>query len=120
MTIYNFIEQNIKYIVLSINFEHKKYGNDIKLNTNLDSKSGFSCCWNIGKDRVIQKVIIYLKHNKEIYIADFIRKEQQNNGRYKIYFENTKLIGLTTLNWKDFVNNGVGLRTSRRYIEFKK
>ncbi len=116
MTIYNYIKPNIEYLVLSINFGHSEFGDDIKSNTSLDKINGFSCCWPIGQNRKFEKIIIYLKHSKEIYLADFLYKERYEK-KWKIHFKNTKLIGSTNLDWKDFVNKGVSLQNSMRYIE---
>ena len=116
MTVYDFIEQDIKYLVLSINFEHPEFGDDIKSNTSLDETDGFSCCWRIGKNREFEKIIIYLKHNGEIYLADFVNRERHDE-RWKIYFTNTQLMGSTNLEWHDFVNNGQPMQNSMRYIE---
>ena len=116
MTIENFIEPNIKYLVLSIDFEHSEHADEIRSNTSLDKINGFSCCWRIAKHRTFEKIIIYLKNTKEIYLADFVKKERQEK-KWKIYFKNTMLIGSTNLNWKDFVNNGVHLQSAMRYIQ---
>jgi hypothetical protein len=40
VTIYNFIEPNIKYLVLSINFGHPEFGDEIESNTSLDQING--------------------------------------------------------------------------------
>ncbi len=118
MVVEEYIEPKLKYIVLSINFEHKEYGNQIRNNTKLE-KDGYSCCWKIAKNRTIDKVLLYIKNNsqKEIYIGDYKKREQCKDGKYKIYFSNLKLIDKIQTEWKDFVNNGVQLQTARKYIE---
>ena len=116
MTIYNFIEPNIKYLVLSIDFGHPEFGDEIESNTSLDQINGFSCCWRIGKNREFEKIVIYLKNTREIYLANFLKKEK-NGEKWKIYFNNTESIGSTNLDWKDFVNDGVQMQNSMRYIE---
>jgi len=88
------------------------------LNTSLDEKTGFSCCWRIAEDRKFSKIVIYLKNTKSIYLADFTHKEK-TGSKYKICFTNTKKIGKTTLSWHDFVNSGVTMQNAMRYIEIE-
>ncbi len=118
MVIEEYIESNLKYIVLSINFEHKEYGNEIRNNTKLE-QDGYSCCWKVAENRKIDKVLLYIKNNnqKEIYIGDYDKREQCKDRKYKIYFSNLKLVDKIQTEWKDFVNNGVQLQTARKYVE---
>lgn len=118
MTIYDVIEPNVKYLVLSIDFEHSEHASEIKSNTSLSEKDGFSCCWRIAENRKFSKIVIYLKNNKDIYIGDFTHKEKKDS-KYKVCFTNTKKIGNTKLSWHDFVNNGVQMQNAMRYIEIE-
>jgi len=122
MTAYDYIEKNYKYIAIFTNLDKEKDLEIHKRNLNREADEGFSGNWKIAKNRIFQKVLLYVRKNgqNKIYLADYLDREMitEPNGkiRWRVHFKNLKLIDTTSLHWGDFTESKSS-QNPVRYIE---
>ena len=107
MTVSDCIEPNYKYIAIFTNLDNEK---DLEIhikNLNLKDKNGYSGNWIIAKNRVFQKVLLYVRKNgqNKIYLADYLDRKIVEDRRSRVYFNNLKYVDVTNLHWGDFTES---------------
>lgn len=78
---------------------------------NDDENTGSTGEWKIDPNRLVNRVIIYLrndeKHTNTLYIANHAGVESaETEGRYKIKLTHIQYIGTTSANWFEFAEAG--------------
>lgn len=76
---------------------------------NQDNNTGLTGDWKINPNRLIDRVIIYLRREQVniLYIANHAGVEFVEEKRYKIKLDHVQYIGKTNLNWHEFAETGV-------------
>jgi len=98
----DYINKDDKYLII---FTHITNQNHPEFTNRLNLEEGYSGNWRIGNRRVFNKVMLYVRENNinKIYLADYIDKELlPNSNRYRIYFNNVKLLDTIQENWVQF------------------
>ena len=120
MTAYDYVESNYQYIAIFTNLDKEENVEIHRRNLNRDDKEGFSGNWVIAKNRIFQKVLLYVRENSQnkIYLADYLNRELIERKRSRVYFKNLKFVDTTNLHWGDFTESKSS-QSPIRYIEKK-
>lgn len=105
MEITKYITSNYNYVAIFTNLDNFEYYDLRKKNLSLHIE-GYTGNWVIAKNRVIEKMILYIREKgiNKIYTADFSYLKKIEGRRSRIYFKNLKFIENTNANWKEFAN----------------
>ena len=122
MTASNYIDSNYTYIAIFTNFDKQQDVEIHRRNLNRDNTEGYSGNWVIDKNKIFQKVLLYVRENgqNKIYLADYLDREMivEPNGkiRWRVHFKHLKLVDTTSLHWGDFMESKSS-QNPIRYIE---